>query len=192
MALTIPLKNLTLEGPDARLGELMLFVAKRCENDPKFGATKLNKIIVFADLVSFLNTGQSITGGKIMRLENGPAPRRLVPVREHLIDQGRATLQTKTFLNGKQQQRLIALDSPKMELFTAQDISFITAVIETFSNHNAQEVSDLSHELPGWKLADDKEDIPLEAAFIASLDASETDKIRGRELSEVHGWSDGV
>jgi len=72
------------KSPDKRLGELMLYVAWKCADDPKFGATKLNKILYFSDFLSFLRTGEAITGSEYVKQKNGPIPKHLVPVRESL------------------------------------------------------------------------------------------------------------
>lgn len=40
--------------PDRRLAELILYIAEKCERDPNFGATKLNKILTFADFSAYL------------------------------------------------------------------------------------------------------------------------------------------
>jgi hypothetical protein len=62
---------------EARLRELILYIAARCERDPRFGATKLNKILLFADFLAYFRRRRPITGVEYMRLPNGPAPRRL-------------------------------------------------------------------------------------------------------------------
>ena len=69
---------------DKRLGELILYIASRCERAQYFGKTKLNKILFYADFLYYKKTGDSITGQEYMRLDQGPAPRRLVPVVEAL------------------------------------------------------------------------------------------------------------
>ena len=50
---------------DAKLRELILYVAERCENDPDFGALKLNKILFNADFIAYALTGKAITGASI-------------------------------------------------------------------------------------------------------------------------------
>jgi len=37
---------------DRKFQELLLYVAARCEGAPTFGATKLNKILFFADFLA--------------------------------------------------------------------------------------------------------------------------------------------
>ena len=170
---TIDLKDVITDEPtDRRLAELMLFVANRSADDKKFGATKLNKILFFSDFVSMRRQGQAIMGTPFMREKKGPVPRRLLPVRERLIEQKRAVIQKVTLFSGKEQHRLIALDEPDLSIFTSADIDIVTAIIGALWNKTAEQVSDLSHELPAWELADDKEDIPIEAAFIISIKAT--------------------
>ena len=70
--------------PDRRLAELILYIAEKCERDPNFGATKLNKILAFADFSAYFETGRPITGAEYMRTPQGPVPRRLPPVRAEL------------------------------------------------------------------------------------------------------------
>lgn len=160
---------ITDEPTDRRLAELMLFVAKRCEDDPKFGATKLNKILFFSDFISMRRQGKPIAGSPFMRLPKGPAPRRMLPVRERLIEEKRAVLRNVRLVSGNTQHRLTPLDDPDLSLFTSDDIDIVTEIIGALWNKTAEQVSDLSHELPAWELADDKEEIPFAAAFIASI-----------------------
>lgn len=69
---------------DEKLKELILYLADRSNNDEKFGATKLNKLLFYADFLAYVYLGTSITGQEYQVLDQGPAPRRLVPVRESM------------------------------------------------------------------------------------------------------------
>ena len=42
--------------------ELVLYIAKRSEDDPRFCAVKLNKIMYYSDFGAYRRLGQSITG----------------------------------------------------------------------------------------------------------------------------------
>ena len=57
-----------------RLRELMLFVAERCQYDPHFGVTKLNKILFYCDFFAFARFGKSITSMPYNKLSYGPVP----------------------------------------------------------------------------------------------------------------------
>ena len=173
---------------DALLKELMLHIAQKCESHSKFGATKLNKILFFADFLAFRKTGKPITGTAYMRLENGPVARRLVPNRNNLVDARRAAVKEVDFGDGWKQQRLIAIESANTELFSKHHLQILDAVINALKDRNADQVSELSHKVPAWQIAEDKEEIPYEAAFLMSLRPSEVDETRALELAEKHGW----
>jgi len=171
---------------DRRLRELMLHVAARCQNDPTFGATKLNKILFFSDFSSFLRTGKPVTGAIYMRQNNGPVPRRLVPAREELIDKKRAVIQKNELWNGMVQNRLIALDKADLSQFTKEELQQVEAVVESLDGRTAAEVSKLSHEeCLAWEIAEDGEDIPYEAAFLMPLRECEGAEIRALELARA-------
>jgi hypothetical protein len=46
----------------------------------------------------------------------------------------------------------------------------VDEVIAELCDHTATEVSELSHQLPGWLLADNKETIPYYTALLESAD----------------------
>ncbi len=52
----------TLANDEAKLVELILYIADKCENDPHFGKTKLNKILFFSDMLYYGFFGNAITG----------------------------------------------------------------------------------------------------------------------------------
>jgi hypothetical protein len=71
-----------------KLKELILYISQKCASDPNFGAIKLNKILYFSDFASFAHYGEPITGAEYQKLEQGPAPRRMVPVRNEMQRSG--------------------------------------------------------------------------------------------------------
>jgi uncharacterized phage-associated protein len=173
---------------DEKLGEILLHIAQKSAGDPKFGAVKLNKLVFFADCMSFIRSGKTITGSKFMRLGMGPVPKRLKPVRDKLIEDGRAALQKKSLVSGWDQHRFIALDSPRLDpLFTAGEVALLDTVIDDFRDHTAEEISDFSHTMPAWNIAEDREEIPIESAFILSLVPTAEDEILALELVEKRG-----
>jgi hypothetical protein len=189
MNISLDLKGIKTEPTDAdrSLGELMLYIASRCSDHPKFGATKLNKILFFADFIAFRREGKPITGTSYMKLEHGPAPRRLVPVQERLVDEKAAVIQERVLFSGNKQKRLIPLRAPDLTLFTAPQIELVHQIIESFQHATAEEVSDISH-CRMWEAADLNEDIPYEASFISDEKATHVDIARGEALAHEGGW----
>ena len=173
--------------PDKRLGELMLYVAKRCQFDPNFGGTKLNKILFYSDFCSFGRRGKPITGAEYVKQEFGPIPKRLVPVRQQLEQRKEAAVQKVDFL-GREQQRLVALREPDLSLFTGEEIALVDEVIEYLKGKTAKEVSELSHNRI-WRVARLGHSIPYEAVFVSDDNPTEGDIERGKELVQQHGWA---
>lgn len=172
---------------DEKLGEMLLHIAQKSANDPRFGAVKLNKLVFFSDCAAFIQKGATITGSKFMRLGQGPVPKRLVPVRKKLIADERAAIQKVQLVSGNEQHRLIALDKPRLDaFFTAGEISLVDSIIEEFWHLTADEISDFSHAMPAWNIAEDQEDIPIESAFVLSLKPTPADEVLALELAERH------
>ena len=59
--------------PD-KFRELIVYICKKSEGDPTFGAVKLNKILYYADFAAYRILGKPITGAQYQKLREGPAP----------------------------------------------------------------------------------------------------------------------
>jgi hypothetical protein len=81
-----------VEYNERKFAELVLYVTRGLRNDRAGGATKLNKALYFSEFAHMRARGRPITGAEYQRLERGPAPRSLVPVREALIARGDAAI----------------------------------------------------------------------------------------------------
>lgn len=152
---------------ERKFTELVLHVAACLQHDGAGGATKLNKVLFFAEFAHVRRTGHPITGAVYQKLEHGPAARRLKPVRDVLIAKGEASLVAEDFL-GYQQQRLVPLREADLSVFSAEELATIAGVVDDLRGLNARQVSDLSHEEAGWRLVDFGDDIPYEAALVGA------------------------
>lgn len=170
---------------EERLKELILYVAIRCEHDPAFGATKLNKILWRSDFMAFAQLGEPITGVEYQRLPQGPAPRRLLPVQEELASAQRAVVSTRPGLGGYPRKVTIPLEAPNLSLFSGEQIAIVDEVIEEYRDLTATEVSDLSHG-KAWEIIPNRESIPYETVFVADR-VTQADHIQARVLCEEHG-----
>lgn len=153
------------EAPDdEKLRELILYISWMCEDDPTFGATKLNKILFFSDFRAYRLLGHSITGQEYQALEQGPAPRKLLPLRDALKREGALVIRERDFYDRRQSQT-IALRSPDLSKFTPQELAIVQRVIDEWRGRTASEMSRASHEFVGWQLADAGETIPYPTAL---------------------------
>lgn len=128
--------------------QLLLYIAKSCKNDTFFGATKLNKQLFFLDFLAYTTLGTPITGADYMAIERGPVPRRLLPIREEMIEDDQLTLERRGY-----QERIVALVEPDLQVFTKDELTIIDRVIEALRETDAEEVSGLSYKFLGWQAA---------------------------------------
>jgi hypothetical protein len=174
---------MTFQEDERRFKELILYISQKCAHDKKFGSTKLNKILFYSDFLAYGNLGEPITGFEYQRLEQGPAPRKLLPIRKAMIKRGELGLQEVRLQGAKAQIRTVNLRSPDLKVFTASQIAIVDSVIEALRDADADAVSELSHRMAGWKAAHFKETIPYETVFISADPPTEADTQRGLEIA---------
>ena len=155
-----------IEYDETKFTEMLLYVAGKLGDGRAGGATKLNKVLYFADFAHVRRHGRPISGAEYFRLDQGPAPRRLKPVRQRLLDNGDAALVVEDFL-GYSLQRLVPRREPDLSCLTPLELQTIDDVLGDLANLTAKQVSDLSHEDPAWRHTDDMQTIPYELALVA-------------------------
>src|SRR3990172_2186257 len=99
-----------------RLKEAILYVSHLCEEDEKFGAVKLNKILYYADFRAYREFGRSITSATYQHLPEGPAPKELLRARDELISEGALEIEPRQVFSFVQ-QRPVAKREPNIEVF---------------------------------------------------------------------------
>lgn len=167
---------------DRRLTELILYVAERCTEMELFGKVKLNKILFWSDFLYFKKTGHPITGQQYMRLDQGPGPRRMLPVLNKMIEGGKLVLKNERVFS-KVQERPIALVEADLGDFTGDQIAMVDAVIDALWDRTGREVSLLSHELAGWQIVEDRETIPYSTILLSDRQPTDAELEYGRRLA---------
>lgn len=170
-----------------RFEELILLVARRCERDSTFGATKLNKLLFFADFAAYRKLGRSLTGADYQKLEHGPAPKQLLPTREALLERGELFPITRDYF-GKEQKRLIAGREPDVSGFSGEEIALVDEIIDRLRDLDAAAVTQLSHAFIGWRAVEYGDVIPYETAKVQPELLTEDDRNATRTL-KVLNWN---
>lgn len=157
--------NFSLE----RFKELIVYVVDRCQDDPAFGAVKLNKILYYADFDAYRLLGKPISGATYRKLQAGPAPKELLMARDELVAERRLRIESRPYFN-RTQRRLVLeeRESANPETFSVQEREIIDSVIVFLWPMSAREASDYSHREPGWALAGEREVIPYQSAFLSA------------------------
>jgi hypothetical protein len=176
----------TIRPNDQKFRELILYVALRCEEDPNFGKTKLNKILFYSDFLAYAHTGEPITGQEYVRIQHGPGARKLKPTLMDMEERGDLKVRRERKLD-LHQERVVALRRPACEAFSEQHLGIVDQVIQSLWGRTNSEVSLISHANIGWKLARHKETIPYETVFLSDRPLTEAELEYGRQLATELG-----
>ncbi len=145
---------------------VVLYIAWRTRQDPKFGRTKVAKALFYADFSAFAEEGKPLTGARYEHWEFGPFPPALYEVQEELVRAGVAKV-TGGRETGRE-SKLVPLGEPsETGLLAAWQRALLDLQIDRLSESASWRVSDDSHEHPGWLLTADREEIPYESALLA-------------------------
>jgi hypothetical protein len=155
----------TFSPNDKKFEELVLYIASESEEDETFSATKLNKLLFFADFYSYASQGEPVTGHRYQKLPNGPAPIAFLPVIQRMEEEGACSWEERPYFNHTQ-KRLVAQRNPDLTQFSKEQLKLVDHLIERFWNVSAREVSEASHELPSWSAFGMQEEIPYETIFV--------------------------
>jgi hypothetical protein len=169
-----------------KLRELIVYIAQKSEDDPWCGATKLNKILFYADFYAYRQLGAPITGAQYQKLPEGPAPRELLPARDSLVRDESITVEARPIFNHVQ-QRVVANRHVKPGVLSDRELSLVDEVIGALRYMSARQVSDLSHDEPGWRIVGAYETIPYRTAWLSSEPLGPEHVARGLEVAQRHG-----
>jgi hypothetical protein len=171
---------------DRKLAELILYIADRCADARMFGKVKLNKILFYADFLYYKKTGHPITGQEYMRLDQGPGPRRLLPVMTKMLEAGRLALKRERVFD-RVQERPIALEEADLSDFAGDQIAMVDDIIAALWDKTGREVSLLSHALVGWQIVGDRETIPYSTIFLSDRSLTDAEMEHGLQLADELG-----
>ena len=173
-------ERVRLPGDDSRLKEMIVYIASKCQEDPGFGAVKLNKILFRADFQAYRLRGRPVTGTAYFRLKYGPAPKAMMPVMRELHSEDAVRTQRR-IVGGLEQKRPIALRPANLSYFSGEDIAIVDDIISELWGRSAVAVSDESHGIQ-WQTRADREPIPYESAYLSDAPVTADDVQRAGEL----------
>lgn len=158
-----------LQGDDRRkFKALVQYICYKCHDPSVLGATKLNKILWYSDIIAFAKTGVSITTETYVKQQHGPVPKHILQVIGELeADKAVAVREVAYYDYAKREY--IALREPDISMFKPEEISIVDSVIDVVCHkHTAASISTGSHDAI-WKLAEIGEEIPLYTVFASEL-----------------------
>jgi Protein of unknown function (DUF4065) len=166
---------------EAKLKELVVYIASKSADDPNFGKTKLLKLLAYSDFRAYQRRGESISGATYIKLEHGPAPRE----GKHVLKRLRATERIDIVdedVFGYTQNRVVAKDDPDTDVFDAAELEIVDEVLTFFWKYNNSEMRDLSHrDFVAWGIVNEKDEIPYETVYLTPRSEPTAE-----ELTRIH------
>jgi hypothetical protein len=162
---------------------LVRYIAWKAGQRDWFGATKLNKVLWFADARLFILRGQPITGATYIREKYGPVPRQIMPIRAELEREGYIRVFEKGSL-----VRVTAEAKPDMSAFTKDELQTIDYWIDHIDKeHTAGTISNASHDY-AWDIAQMGEELPFYAILANRIrDPSDQESEKFRKIAGAQG-----
>ena len=161
-----------------KLERLIHYVAWKAGKRDWFGATKLYKVLWFADAGQFVTTKKPITGATYIREKYGPVPKHAVIALKNLMASGAIKVSKEDKLT-----RIIALTKPDVSMFARDELKTVNYWIDHIDKeHTAQSISERSHDY-AWDIAKMGEELPLFAVLanrIREPNEREMEKFRQR------------
>lgn len=157
------------------------FIISECRNAPEqLGATRLNKVIWFADVISFQTEGLSITGEAYVKRQYGPVPRHILQALRSLENDGSISIREPEV--EYEVRRFYLLRSPASQALSEGERRILQDVLNAILGITANKISEMTHDQI-WEAASAGEEIPLEATLVA---------IPGEITEDIQMWAKGV
>lgn len=150
---------------DQKFRELILYLAKLSEADPRCGRTKLNKLLFYSDFRAYEYLGASISGQPYQKREFGPTPKALMPVVSGLEEEGVCVWADRTW-HGRPMKKLVALREPLLSVFSPEEVDLIRNTVEELRSYDGSEISEKSHRFAGWQASAIGEEVPYNTVFV--------------------------
>jgi len=179
--------SVDMPGGQARLRQMILYVARECRTAPRFGGIKLNKIIWRADFESFAARGRPVTGRPYQRLKLGPAPKEMLPVHRDMLNNGLIVVERVDFGDGVVEQRTVPCVAPSLDFFDEADLHFVDESIKYYWDMTGAETSDESHGM-AWKTRSNGDPMPYESAYLSDRALQPAQLAAMKKLMYDRGW----
>ncbi len=169
-----------------KLKELVLLVCDLARGQERFGQVKLNKILFNIDFKSFAERGESVSGEDYQAQPLGSTLKRMLPILRELKQEGALAIK-RVPVGDYVEERPEALRPADLGLFSADEIALIESEVEAAKLMTGTDMSEVSHEFLGWKVAAMGETIPYETVFAMKPRAlTEEERAVGSDVIKRH------
>jgi len=151
-------------------------IALNTERDGTLDDVKLNKVLWYADAMVYMSRGQSITGATYIRKPRGPVAKYNTKAINDLLEDEAVREGKRSDGGGRWTKLYDSIKAVNQEAFSAADKGILDKVYEVVNRAETHDISERSHG-DIWKLAKDREEIPLYTMFAEQLAAPSPDEV---------------
>ena len=170
-----------------KLKEAVLLIASHCPT-AELGNVKLHKILYFADMLSYLQDGQPITGVEYIKQKFGPVARHLTAAIADLSAEGRLTV-NETSQFGFFKKNYETCQPFQKRWLADSEVLIIKEVADFIRGVSAREISELSHNA-AWDIAEMGEVLPYFTALqILPVEITDSDMTWALESAKQYANS---
>lgn len=151
-----------------KMKALVHLICHKADDSTNLGSIKLNKVLWYADIISYVHSGNLITGETYIKRQFGPVPKHIVAIKEMLEKEEKIIVRKGNFLNSYKED-LLSMKNPDIHYFVANDLLYIEQAFDHVClKHTARSISEETHD-DIWELAEIGEEIPPYTIFASSL-----------------------
>lgn len=171
---------------ETKIRELILYIAARMEKDHHAGQgrIKLAKLLWLSDFEAFRRLGKSITGSRYVADELGPAPVDELLALRDLEGSGYLALEP----GFKRQKLPRAKRPPNTKVFGQDELAIVDELLDRYRGWTGKQLVDLAHEYPGYRIAEEGQEIPLRTVYMSAQGPTASDVARVEEVARERGW----
>ena len=179
----------------AKLKAVILHVCGKCPPE-QLGAVKLHKVLYFADMIRYAQTGQPLTGAEYRKKPFGPTCVQLLTIMRDLEQAGSLSVRDVDYF-GYRTKDYVALKAPDEDALSDSEIGLLDEVVDFVCARNtARTISDFSHQEP-WERVGFGDIISYRSAYllfpsIVSEEAFEATAKGVKQVEEARQNGDAV
>lgn len=131
-----------------KLTEMVVFFSEKLEP----WKAKLNKLLFYADFLSFKKSGFSISGARYRAVPMGPVPHNFHSIYEYIANKEEIEVLVAHFPSGAdgEQFKTSAKKKFRAELFSGLDLEILQKIADEFRENSTNNMMEISHLEKGW------------------------------------------
>lgn len=158
MRVSIPVERIE------KFKQVLLYILGKTAGKPNIGMTALYKLLYFIDFDYYEKYDEQLMGLRYMKNHHGPTPRMFPAVVREMEKQGDLE-EVKSSYFAYDQRKFLPRKSADLSSLSGRELEMIDDVLARYSEKNATELSNLTHEDTPWKVAKTGEDLEYEHVF---------------------------